>query len=752
MSKATFIYLHNKPSGMTSKEDIAKAASLLLNVCDGANKRDGDGFNAVDSNYMQWIKATFISTGMQFRIPDKSYEKMRSIMYGDSNHHGYHNQLKSFGFDPELLNTPLAAITKARKTQSSGAKMWIEDGWLFIDTPYDKQYVSKIRNVAGRRWDGNYNKIPVTSTGVEAEEAMKIVQQLFGTPPVKLPSKSFGEAFIRKNSLFQESIAFKTDYDTSYIEFVKKYGARYESESKTWEINAGTLESVEAAYTIIDKYGIEFNAKDKTVIDAKYTRLAEMRRIRQSLINESIRTDNDGCEYVKTPQGIILYPYQARGVDYGLKSKNMLLADGTGLGKTYTALGLVYNEPSIEKTVIVVPSAIKYNWQREIAVWFGDNNCHIISGRTPYQLPDTKFYIINYEILQFWTEALAEINFQFLICDEGHYAKNFDALRTKACLKLSNTDSITHKSILTATPITNKNLDVLPLLKILHVDHADLSSDRVFKRKYCRGDQTRFGTVWNGSTNNDELNILLRSTCMLRRRMEDVNLDLPDKIRSSIVLDITNRTEYNRAEADFITWYWDVKNRQINSCAEALVKINQLRQLASRGKLKSTFEFVDNLLETTEEKIILFAHHKEIQNALYAYYSDKYNTARISGGMKLEAREEEIEKFQTGDARIIVCSIKSSGTGLNLQAASISVFVEQDFLPSQLIQAEGRSLRIGSDSKTRMYYYMLAQNSIDERLMEIISAKQKIINESIDGMPENEQMNVFEELMAKMMR
>jgi len=36
--------------------------------------------------------------------------------------------------------------------------------------------------------------------------------------------------------------------------------------------------------------------------------------------------------------------------------------------------------------------------------------------------------------------------------------------------------------------------------------------------------------------------------------------------------------------------------------------------------------------------------------------------------------------------------------------------------------------------------------------MEIISAKQKIINESIDGMPENEQMNVFEELMAKMMR
>ena len=56
--------------------------------------------------------------------------------------------------------------------------------------------------------------------------------------------------------------------------------------------------------------------------------------------------------------------------------------------------------------------------------------------------------------------------------------------------------------------------------------------------------------------------------------------------------------------------------------SNALTKIAYLRQLAAKGKLNSTIEYIENILESTD-KIVIFAHHRNIQEEIFNHFSEK---------------------------------------------------------------------------------------------------------------------------------
>lgn len=131
--------------------------------------------------------------------------------------------------------------------------------------------------------------------------------------------------------------------------------------------------------------------------------------------------------------------------------------------------------------------------------------------------------------------------------------KNGQARRTKACRELAKCNSAELVLLLTGTPVMNRPVELVSQLQIMGRLEA-FGGWRKFTSRYCQAFQGRFGYNTDGAANLLELNTKLRDACMIRRLKADVLTELPPKIRSRIVLPLTNRAEYNAAEADVIRW------------------------------------------------------------------------------------------------------------------------------------------------------------------------------------------------------
>jgi chromodomain-helicase-DNA-binding protein 4 len=91
----------------------------------------------------------------------------------------------------------------------------------------------------------------------------------------------------------------------------------------------------------------------------------------------------------------LLRTYQWKGVHFLLRQNNCLLADEMGLGKTVqvaVALSLLLPKSKSGRALIVVPAALRINWEREIDKWAPKLSVRGLRGNTQerfanYRLP-----------------------------------------------------------------------------------------------------------------------------------------------------------------------------------------------------------------------------------------------------------------------------------------------------------------------------------------------------------------------------
>ena len=275
---------------------------------------------------------------------------------------------------------------------------------------------------------------------------------------------------------------------------------------------------------------------------------------------------------------------------------------------------------------------------------------------------------------------------------------------------------------LTGTPIVNKAAELAPQLRILG-RLSEFGSARSFRSGFTT-DSARRG-----------LHRQLRTSCYLRRLKVDVLDQLPEKRRAVVTMPLDNEAEYRRAERDFIAWLREQiaetgEGRLSDSLrAQALVKLTALRRLAARGKLAAAIHWIEDFAES-EEPLVVFAHHREIQNAVIDHFPD---CARILGADKIEDREANVRRFQAEDGpRLCVASLEAASHGFTLTAASDVAFLELAWTPAKHDQAEDRVHRIGQDRGVTAWY-LLASQSIDERIAQLLEAKRDVVDSVTDG-------------------
>lgn len=404
----------------------------------------------------------------------------------------------------------------------------------------------------------------------------------------------------------------------------------------------------------------------------------------------------------------------------------LYLAFDAGLGKTLSSLAAAQVSDSFP-LIVVCPSVVKINWQREAERWIG-KEAQILSGRTPKDI-EKDVVIINYEVLEFWVDTLRDIEPKGIVFDEIHYIKNKTAKRTQAALSVAR-EVPGLRLGLSGTSTPNSVYDLMAPMEALGMLDA-FGGQRKYISRYCPPVQTNWGVSYKRSRNLTELHENLKKVGYVRRKREDC-LDLPEKIITELPIKIktpVNKEFYEPLIKKMRASTIREAERVLKETDEDYVYGEFLREREAVGLAK--VNDIVNLCADIDEPLVIMVHHKAVAASLMEKLK-KRKPAKIVGGMTPKARQKSIDDFQNGNTDTLICSIDAAGIGINLQRGTQMIIGELPFTSAKLEQAESRCHRAGSKNDLTVYR-LIAQDTTDEMLMGIINKKEAVSAEVEDG-------------------
>lgn len=545
-----------------------------------------------------------------------------------------------------------------------------------------------------------------------------------------------------KLSVENGSIVLRSEYDSKVVDLVRGK-MRWNKVDKTWFAPLASVTPIlaDALETLIVNHNF---LADAEVIAA----IAPHKGAVAAKIEASAAAEADF--EIECPEGLAPFAYQVAGVRYVVDNGGVaLIGDEMGLGKTIQAL-LSFKALKATKLLVICPASVKLNWVREIHKWIG-LDAVALNGKPAVDLASYDAVVVNYDILGKWIDQIHTAGFDMVVVDESHYMKNYTSLRSQRVSEILTgrrkiargqyqtvSDGIAYKLMLTGTAVENRPTEAISQLQALDMLNA----------------VGGFWTIFNGSISNVELNRRLRASCYIRRRKADVLKDLPAKLRGQMVVEIDNRGEYGAAEDDiieYLTGLGDLKGASRAQRAEYLVKIAKCRVLAARGKLGAIKEWVADFFDQNPDKsLVVWAHHREVQEMLLQTFA-AMNPAHVLGSDSSQARQDQIDRFQARQTRLMVASLGAAREGITLTVAHHELMLEFAWNASRLDQAEDRCHRIGQ-TETVTILYMVAADTVDETILGIVERKRRMAKAVLDGVEDEDDTTALEEIAESFMR
>ncbi|HSK68025.1 MAG TPA: DEAD/DEAH box helicase [Candidatus Limnocylindria bacterium] len=425
---------------------------------------------------------------------------------------------------------------------------------------------------------------------------------------------------------------------------------------------------------------------------AHYARLEEMRREPPAFY------DPDGS-FLGT-----LRPFQEYGAGWLVHTRRALLADEMGLGKTVQTLAALASGGGFP-AVVVVPPHLVTNWRNEILRFLSLSGrpprVHVMRGLTPSPLPEADVYIIHYLLLRGWKEALPRFPVKAVVFDEIQELRRRGTEKYSAASLLSGAADRVYG--LSGTPIYNQGGEIWNVVNIL--DYHLLGDWESFTREWCYGygNSVVAHPEWLGDH-------LRREGLMLRRTKADVLPELPDKRRLVQAIDMDDALFQRLMQPvvrELSQYAQGAPGASARALAEARLSQGE-RQATGLSKAPYAAAFTRALLEGGE-KVLLFAHHHAVMDALRAHLG-AFRPVFITGRESQAAKDEAVLRFMDGATDLCCVSLRSA-SGLNLQRATCVVFGELDWSPAVHSQAEDRAHRIGQKDSLLCYYLVTAGGS-----------------------------------------
>jgi hypothetical protein len=438
----------------------------------------------------------------------------------------------------------------------------------------------------------------------------------------------------------------------------------------------------------------------------------------------------------KVPLKLPLLDFQEDAVDHVLRDVATkgyaYIGLDMGLGKTPVGISAAAAVVASGATpvLIVVPPSLRFNWVRECEKFAPWLSVGTITGTKPGdvpEIPDTDVIIIGDSSIAGWADALIG-KVAALVVDEAHRFKN-KSNRSKGMAAIAaSIPSV--RVLMSGTPTPNgRHVELANQIDILgQAAWRDIGGKGTFYSYYA----PKVNEYARENAHGDELFEAMSSTWFHRKLKHEV-LDLPNKGRTDLHIEGQGRAvaEYIAAEDDLIEWLAGKQGGKVTAAqmrAEALIRLTTLRRLAGECKIKGVVTHVKEMLDETPGGVFIIAEHRKVMEDI-AILLSKYNPTCVWGGLSDKQKSEEVDRFCSGESRVMVGQITAAGVGLTLHGGGINnraVVAQLPWTPADLKQAEDRLHRIGQTHDVNVEIALCAIEgrwTIDERLWGMLESK-----------------------------
>tara|TARA_R110002072_G_scaffold105615_2_gene230890 strand:+ start:15185 stop:18547 length:3363 start_codon:yes stop_codon:yes gene_type:complete len=454
--------------------------------------------------------------------------------------------------------------------------------------------------------------------------------------------------------------------------------------------------------------------------------------------------DFKGILPVKAPVGLnaTLRNYQQEGLNWLQFLRDYqfggILADDMGLGKTVQTLAHLLLEKEqgrmTKPCLIIAPTSLMGNWRREAAQFAPDLKVLVLHGtdrKAKFEQIDVHDVILTtYPLLLRDGEILSKQAFHYLVLDEAQVIKNAKAKSAKVVRSLKTR----HRLCLTGTPMENHLGELWSLFDFLM---PGFLRDQTYFKQFFRTPIEKH----HDDTRREQLSRRVKPF-MLRRTKQEVATELPKKteIIRSVTLESPQAALY---ESIRLSMEKKVQQaiarkglaRSHITILDALLKLRQtccdpqLLSLEQAGKVKASakLELLMSILpEMVEEgrKVLLFSQFTKMLSLIEAkLQEEQISYSKLTGQTK--NRDQAIDAFRYGDAKVFLISLKAGGVGLNLTEADTVIHYDPWWNPAAENQATDRAYRIGQD-KPVFVYKLITENTVEEKILAMQKRKRAL--------------------------
>lgn len=380
-----------------------------------------------------------------------------------------------------------------------------------------------------------------------------------------------------------------------------------------------------------------------------------------------------------------LLPYQQKGLDWlaflyewGFSG---LLADEMGLGKTVQVLAFLSRLGTNLPVLIVAPTSLLFNWRLEIEKF----------------LPGRVVELISYADLRL--KDFSQKEYEVIVLDESNAIKTSTTQTAKAACKLRGK----FKICMSGTPMENRMDEVWSQFHFLMPGLVERNSQSV---------KTQVRPF------------------ILRRKKEEVQIDLPDKIEQVAWIDMGEEQKelYETAK----------KGLRLDGMGrmEILEAILRLRQIATDPRLVGSpirgtkmEQLLLDVEEAGDRKILIFSQFTSMLQLIREQFP---KALYLDGTVTGEKRGELVRSFQEDpECNLFLLSLKAGGVGLNLTAADYVFLIDPWWNEAVERQAIDRAHRIGQKNTVIAKRY-LTLGTVEEKMLKLKSEKLKAADQLLD--------------------
>jgi len=457
------------------------------------------------------------------------------------------------------------------------------------------------------------------------------------------------------------------------------------------------------------------------------------------------------------------YAHQITALEKSWNKENFAYFMEMGTGKTKVLIdnvAMLYDKGKIDGVLIVAPKGVVKTWyEQELPTHLPD---HIENVSILWQPNITKaqqekleslfeietalhILVMNVEALstdkgvKFATKFINSHKAMMAI-DESTTIKTPTAKRTKNIIRIGL--DAKYKRIMTGSPITKNPLDLYTQSEFLDPWLLDFASYYAFRNRYAEMKTMhvhgRSIQVVDKFQNLSELSDKVKEFSY--RVLKEDCLDLPPKvfIKRHVSLTPNQKKVYEQMKEKAIAHL----NGKVTTTMTVLTQLMRLHQItcgyvaADDGTTQQVesnrLNELMSVLEDTDGKVIIWANYQMSVSDIMKELTKKYGPnsfVHYYGLTPQEDRQDNIRKFQNDpECRFIIGTPQTGGYGITLTQANTVIYYSNGYDLEKRLQSEDRAHRIGQ-KKTVTYIDLIAEDTIDEKIVEALRKKINIASE-----------------------